>query len=99
MAEPQPRLSATSLAVLKMIAAGRTYEQILASYPDITYLDIFRAAQEAVALALNETKEGGQAYTVAEKRERYPRAYETWIDERISTERTSTFPTHNGTHR
>ena len=42
MAESKPRLNATSLAVLKMIATGKTYEQILAAYPDITYLDIFR---------------------------------------------------------
>ena len=31
-------------------------------------------------LALEEAKPHGQAYTVEEKRERYPRAYEKWTD-------------------
>src|SRR5258708_6366376 len=59
-----------------MIAAGSSYEQILAAYPQLTYLDIFRAAQEAL------TSVGGllraPVNTLEKKRERYPRAYERW---------------------
>ena len=59
-----------------MIAAGSTYEQILAAYPDLTYLDIFRAAEEALALHVPGRQR--PSHTVADKRVRYPRAYEKW---------------------
>jgi DNA-binding CsgD family transcriptional regulator len=80
MTESQSKLSARSMAVLEMIAAGSTYEQILAAYPDLTYLDIFRAAEEAMGLALGGPGPCRPAYTLAEKRERHPRAYEKWTD-------------------
>ena len=80
MAESQLKLSARSISVLEMIAAGSTYEQILAAYPDLTYLEIFRAAEESLGLALAESGARHPAYSVAEKRERYPRTYEKWTD-------------------
>jgi hypothetical protein len=62
-----------------MIAAGNTYEQILAAYPDLNYLDIFRAAQEALDVAAKLP--GGSTEPFAEQRKRYPRAYLWWTDE------------------
>lgn len=79
MNESQPRLSDQSVNVLEMIAAGYTYEQILAIFPDLTYLDIFRAAEEALGLAM-QCPSPGAPTTLAKKRERYPRAYEAWTD-------------------
>jgi hypothetical protein len=46
-----PALSPTSVNVLRLIAEGRTYEQILALRPELTYPDIFGAAREALAIA------------------------------------------------
>jgi len=42
------RLSQKSRTVLALIAAGRTYEQILSLHPELTYHDIFAAAREAL---------------------------------------------------
>ncbi len=83
MSKAQSGLSSRSSVVLEMIAAGSTYEQILAAYPDLTYLDIFHAAEQA--LALSSGAHGQPAYNIAEKRERYPRAYEKWTDEEDGT--------------
>lgn len=44
-------LSARSALVLRLISDGRTYEQILSIHPELTYLDIFSAAREALDLA------------------------------------------------
>jgi len=43
----QERPSPKSRTVLALIAEGRTYEQILSLHPELTYRDIFAAAQEA----------------------------------------------------
>jgi RNA polymerase-binding transcription factor DksA len=42
-------LSERSRRILKQIAAGKTYEQILASDPELSYPDIFAAAKEALS--------------------------------------------------
>lgn len=42
-------LSEQARAILQLIAAGRSYDQILLRFPDLTYQDIFEAAQEALA--------------------------------------------------
>jgi hypothetical protein len=73
------KLSASSVAVLEMIATGSSYGKILAAYPDLTYVDIFHAAEEALLLSTGSTHR--PAYTLKEKRERYPRAYEKWTNE------------------
>jgi len=73
------RLTAKSAAVLEMIAAGSTYEQILTAYPDLTYLDIFRAAEEALDVSTARTQ-ANPAYQVADIRRSYPRAYEKWTE-------------------
>ncbi|MBN1139680.1 MAG: hypothetical protein JXM73_24115 [Anaerolineae bacterium] len=41
-------LSARSVTILKLIAQGHTYDQILALHPELTYPDIFEAAREAL---------------------------------------------------
>ena len=48
------QLGARSVAVLEMIAAGSSYEQILVGISDLTYLDIFRAASEALDMASHD---------------------------------------------
>ena len=47
--QDRPALSPTSINVLRLIAEGRTYEQILTLCPELTYPDIFGAAREALA--------------------------------------------------
>ncbi|MHC4340882.1 MAG: TraR/DksA C4-type zinc finger protein [Planctomycetota bacterium] len=42
-------LSERSRRILKQIAAGKTYEQILQSDPELSYPDIFAAAKEALS--------------------------------------------------
>jgi Myb-like DNA-binding domain len=74
--EMTAKISEKSLAILKCIARGHSYEQILAAYPEITYLDIFNAAQEAV-----QANEQSQEEHIAKIRKRHPRAYEKWTDE------------------
>jgi hypothetical protein len=70
------RLSRTAVTVPTMIAEGRSYEQIVAAHPTLTYLDIFRAARGALAAVGGGA--GGAARTLAEIRRQYPRAYESW---------------------
>src|SRR5688572_5864127 len=69
-------LTRTTRTILEMIASGHNYDQILAACPDFTYLDIFRAAEEA----LDASAASPRPSTLAERRERYPRAYEKWTD-------------------
>jgi hypothetical protein len=79
MASRSKPLSATSTAVLKLIAEGYTYEQILSSHPALTYLHIFEAAREALDVA------GGMEHNydrrLAEIRRVSPRAYQPWTVE------------------
>jgi uncharacterized protein (DUF433 family) len=69
-------LSKKSTAILEMIASGWSYAQIVDGHPDLTYLDIFGAAREALELARSQ----GDGYPgrLARIREQYPRAYEPW---------------------
>lgn len=64
--------------VLEQIAQGRSYEQILSRYPDLTYLDIFNAAAEALGIV------GKDASTHAERlahiKKEHARAYEHWTE-------------------
>lgn len=76
MVEDRRGLSARATAVLRLISQGRTYEQILSLHPEMTYLDIFSAAREALetmAPTGGAHAEGG--YTVREPR---PRPSEPW---------------------
>lgn len=77
-------LSPNSRAILRAIADGRTYEQILAIHPQLTYKVIFNAAAEALAL-LDSGEQGAQPKSheerLAEIKEAHPRAYEAWCAE------------------
>ncbi|HMT08899.1 MAG TPA: hypothetical protein PKA82_12915 [Pyrinomonadaceae bacterium] len=72
------RLSPKAVAVLSLIADGHSYGQIVDGHPDITYRDIFAAADEA--LRMNES-DSDYNQRMAKIRKRYPRAYEKWSAE------------------
>jgi len=74
-AEPKS-LSPRAAAILKLIAAGHSYEQVLAADPELTYLDIFAAAREALEVA--GQADNGYASRLAAIQERHPRAYAPW---------------------
>src|SRR5207248_1123414 len=63
------------VSILRQIAAGLGYEQIVRQSPELSYLDIFAAASEA--LRLNEDREPASEVTSRIKSE-HPRAYEKW---------------------
>ena len=71
----QRRLSEKSIRVLSLIADGHSYGQIMDGHQDISYRDIFHAAEEA--LRLNETQPDYHN-RLAEIKSRYPKAYEPW---------------------
>lgn len=48
MGQEHAPLSAQALTILRLIAAGRSYDQILLQHPDLRYQDIFAAAQETL---------------------------------------------------
>jgi hypothetical protein len=50
------RLSDKAAQILRLIAVGKNYDQILAMHPEFSYLDIFRAAEEALNLAATGEK-------------------------------------------
>src|SRR5438034_580498 len=70
-------LSEKSRTVLRLIADGHSYEQIVNGHPDISYLDIFQAAEEALRLA--ELAPDYQE-RLAEIKSRHPNEYEPWTD-------------------
>lgn len=72
------QLTSKSIAILSLIADGHSYAQIVDGHPDITYRDIFAAAEEA--LRLNETDSDYHQRMAVIKR-KHPRAYEKWSDE------------------
>ena len=64
--------------VLSLIAEGRSYEQIVSLYPDLTYKDVFRAAEEAVKV-ISSPKSSYQV-RLGEIKRQHPRAYEKWTE-------------------
>ncbi len=76
MVEQHRGLSARATAVLRLISQGRTYEQILSLHPEMTYLDIFTAAQEALEVA--EPGPGRTAGRASEVRDPRSQAYGQW---------------------
>lgn len=79
MAEQEYSLSRRSAEVLRLISQGHTYEQILSIHPEMTYLDIFRAAGEALE-ALETPARESSAYEerLSRVRESHARAYDKW---------------------
>lgn len=76
MAATAKTLSPRSAAILKLLAAGHSYEQVLAGDPELTYLDIFAAARQALEVA-SQAKDAYSRRTAAIQ-ERHPRAYASW---------------------
>src|SRR5437588_149235 len=70
---------AVRLELVALIAAGHSYEQVLAADPALTYLDIFAAAREALEVA--GQADNAYATWLAAIQERHPRAYAPWSSE------------------
>jgi DNA-binding NarL/FixJ family response regulator len=70
-------LSPKAVLVLTGIAEGRTYEQILATAPDLSYPDVFAAAREALELAASSRPKDYHA-RLRDIKSRHRRAYEPW---------------------
>jgi hypothetical protein len=89
-------LSETARTVLGLIAEGRSYDQILQQHADLTYLDIFAAAREALDLrtapvpaeSVHQVPARKRKHEIIERaREKHPRAYERWTgdeDQRLA---------------
>ena len=74
--EKRGGLSARATTVLRLISQGHSYDQILSLHPQMTYLDIFNAAQEALEMAtLPGENRARRGYEVRETR---PHVYESW---------------------
>lgn len=84
-------LSEKSVTILRDLASGRTYEQVLARYPAWDYQDIFASFREALgeadlshAPAIQVVTSTSRAQTrhsaerLRQVKERYPQAYERW---------------------
>jgi hypothetical protein len=69
-------LSSKSTAILEIIARGYRYEQVLNSDPELSYIDIFDAAREALEIL----GQAGNLSTTpfAHVRVKHPRAYKNW---------------------
>lgn len=76
-------LSDRSRIILEAIAAGRSYDQILASDLATSYPEIFQAAAEALAVAVAAGNMDSTAYhkRMEKIRGEHPRAYEKWLPE------------------
>src|SRR5436309_689717 len=69
------RLSRKSVKVLRLIADGHSYSQIVDSHADISYRDIFDAAEEALRLSDPPSDYEERMAIIKQK---HPRAYERW---------------------
>lgn len=84
------RLSQKSLQVLRLIASGHSYAQIVDSNADLNYHDIFSAAKEAVRLDEKRGKAEAESghpkirksgvSAMERAKEKYSEAYEPWTE-------------------
>jgi DNA-binding CsgD family transcriptional regulator len=90
MSRDSDSLRPRSREILKLIARGHSYEQILAAHPGLTYRNIFRAAREALELLgpgdVEPTEPSSGTIRVQDERllrirAEHPRAYEPWTKE------------------
>jgi uncharacterized protein (DUF433 family) len=92
MVTPNKKLSSTSLAILRLITQGHSYDQILAIQTNLTYRDIFEAAREALSLIGSEAvgdslvpvagvKGSQYQERMAKIKKSHPQAYEKWTSE------------------
>jgi len=72
------RLSMQSVTILSLIAEGYSYSQIVDGHPNISYLDVFGAAEEA--LKLNESPID-YCKRMERIKKKYPNAYQKWTVE------------------
>ena len=72
------RLSEKSVVVLGLIAEGRGYSHIVEGNDEISYIDIFNAAREALLLNESLPDYGERMDKI---KHQHPRAYERWTDE------------------
>lgn len=81
------RLSDKSKLVLTLIAEGRGYDHIVNTHAELSYFDIFRAAEEALWLSEPgphvAADDGAPSRTtlgdmIAEARRQHPQAYAPW---------------------
>jgi DNA-binding CsgD family transcriptional regulator len=85
-----PRLSPKSRQVLKLIAKGHSYAQIVDGNPTLNYHDIFFAAEEAVWLderignmdqgSDNPPSRPTSISAMERAKEKFPRAYALWSE-------------------
>jgi DNA-binding NarL/FixJ family response regulator len=75
-------ITSKSATVLRLIAEGHSYNQIVELYADLTYLDIFRAAEEALELLVPPAPKDDHLAAV---RQKHPRAYEPWLEDEESS--------------
>ena len=69
-------LSNKTVAVMEMIAKGHSYEQIIATYPALTYRDIFDAAAEVLKAVEDQSPS-----QMEKTKHKHPRAYEKWTQD------------------
>lgn len=74
-------LSPRSRTVLELISEGWSYERIVHDHPDLTYLDIFRAAKEALALSARLQPKSARPIRMAEVKAKHARAYAAWSED------------------
>lgn len=77
-------LSEKSRAILEMIANGYSYQHILEAHSGLSYIDIFRAAAEALEVIERDGKASAKVPNedrYADIRKKHPRAYEKWTPE------------------
>jgi hypothetical protein len=72
-------LSRRSVKVLALIASGHTYDQILRTYPELSYADIFESAREALDLAREPAGHNGHVSTGPPRMR--PRVHHPWSAE------------------
>jgi DNA-binding NarL/FixJ family response regulator len=73
-----PKLNQKGVTVLRLIADGRSYAQIVDTHADITYFDIFTAAEDALAILESSL---GYEDRMAKVKQNHSRTYERWTDE------------------
>jgi DNA-binding NarL/FixJ family response regulator len=85
MESKSDKLSSSARIVLNYIAEGHSYQQILRVHPDLTFKDIFAAAQEALDIIEADDekvyipkKRPSYPDNIEKIRKKYPNAYNPW---------------------
>ena len=81
MGRDETRFRGRSREILRLVAKGHSYEQILAAIPGLTYRNIFRAAHEALRLLEVGEEESAPGETGGYPDEAPERAGQKWTAE------------------